>query len=77
MQRQTPLNARIVESRMGIPFAEYLQKCIKHLELKSSKSLLSGMGELMDEEMKAFVRTKLLAEVIGLLKFYKDFPITA
>jgi hypothetical protein len=77
MQRQTPLNARIVETRMGMPLGDYIQKCISHLELKNSRSLLSGMGELMDDEMKAFVRTKLMAEVIGLLKFYKDFPISA
>ena len=75
MQRQTPVNSRIVESRMGMPVGDYIQKYIGHLELKSSKGLLSGMGELMDDEMKVFVRNKLLTEVIGLLKFYKDFPI--
>jgi hypothetical protein len=30
---------------------------------------------LMDNDLKNFVRTKLRTETIGLLKFYKDFPI--
>ena len=75
MQRQTPINARIIETRMGMPLGDYIQKCIGYLELKNSRGLLSGMGELMDDEMKTFVRTKLLTEVIVHLKFYKDFPI--
>ena len=41
----------------------------------SDKGLLQGMGELMDDKMKKFVRVKMRSEVIGLLKFYKDFPI--
>jgi predicted nucleotidyltransferase component of viral defense system len=75
MQKQTPVNARIVETRMRMPCADYFQSCIGHLESMSSRGLLSGMGELMDNEMKKFVRTKLLAETIGFMKFYKEFPI--
>ena len=75
MQKQTPVNKRIVEARMEMPFPDYLQKCIEHLESKSDKGLLQGMGELMDNRMKKFVRVKMQSEVIGLLKFYKNFPI--
>ena len=75
MQRQTPVNKSIVESRMGMSLSEYLQACINHLEGMSDKGLLQGMGELMDSKMKRFVRVELRSEVIRLLKFYKDFPI--
>ena len=75
MKNQTPVNKNIVESRMGLSFTEYLQRCIEHLELISDKGLLQGMGELMDDKMKKIVRTKLRSEVIELLKFYKNFPI--
>ncbi len=75
MQNHTPLNVRIVENRMQLPFKDYLQKCIEHLESINPKNLLSGMGDLMDENLKAFVRTKLLPDTIGLMKFYKEFPI--
>ena len=75
MQRQTPINKGIVESRMGMPLTEYLQTCIEHLEEISNKGLLQGMGELMDNKMKRFVQVRMRSEVIKLLKFYKDYPI--
>lgn len=75
MQKQTPINKHIVESRMGISLEEYLQKCIDHLESISEKGLLQGPGELMDDSMKKFVQTKLRSEVIGLMNLYKKFPI--
>ncbi len=75
MQKQTPLNKEIVEARMEMPLADYMQKCIAHLENKSDRGILNGLGELMDEDMKKFVRTKLRTETISLLRFYKEFPI--
>ncbi len=75
MQKQTPVNKSIVEFRMGMSFTDYLLKCIKNLEAMTDKGLLQGMGELMDDKMKKIVRVKMRSEVIGLLKFYKDFPI--
>ena len=75
MQKQTPINKNIVESRMEMPYSDYLQKCIDTLESMTDKGLLQGLGELMDNDLKNFVRTKLRTDTIGLLKFYKDFPI--
>jgi hypothetical protein len=75
MQKQTPVNISIVELRMKMALADYLQKCIEHLESMSDKGLLQGMGEFMDEKMKKFVSVEMRSELINLLKFYKDFPI--
>lgn len=75
MKNQTPLNKSIIEKRMEMSFSDYLQKCIETLENKSDKGMLNGLGELMDNDMKKFVRTKLRTETITLLKFYKQFPI--
>lgn len=75
MQKQTPVNKNIIEFRMEMSYSDYLQKCIDTLESMSDKGLLQGLGELMDNDLKNFVRTKLRAETIGLLRFYKDFPI--
>lgn len=74
-QIQTPVNRRIVESRMNMPLDEYLQKCIGKLESMKDNVLLLGLGELTDDEMKKFVRTRLRSEVIGLLRFYKEYPV--
>ena len=75
MEKQTPLNNEIVESRMKMPLSEYLQNCIDNLATLNKKRMLQGMGELMNDELKQFVRTHLLEETISLLKLYKEFPI--
>lgn len=75
LQNRTPINKTIVEQRMNLPLADYIQSCIDSLEKTSDKGILNGLGELMDEETKKFVRTKLRTETIDLLRFYKEFPI--
>ena len=76
MQNHFPVNAEIVESRMNMPYAGYLQACIDRLESMNDEGILQGLGELMDNEMKNFVKTKLRKETINLLNFYKNYPIT-
>lgn len=75
MQRKTPINSKIVESRMEMSLSEHIQACINKLESMSDKGILQGMGELMDAKMKKFVRTEMRTEAIRLLNFYKDYPI--
>lgn len=75
MKNQTPINKAIVEGRMKMPLANYIQKCIDQLQSMTDKGMLNGLGELMNEEMKKFVRTELRKKTIALLMFYKEFPI--
>lgn len=75
MQRRTLLSKSTVENRMQIPLDRYLQNCIDLLETVQDRKLLFGLGELMDDEMKHFVRTKLRIETISLLRLYKEYPL--
>lgn len=75
MQKQFAINKSIVESRMNMPLSDYLQKCINTLESMSDKGMLNGLGELVDNDMKNFVRTRIRTETIQLVRFYKQFPI--
>ncbi|HBG23501.1 MAG: hypothetical protein A2266_03880 [Bacteroidetes bacterium RIFOXYA12_FULL_40_10] len=77
LQKQTPLNKKIIEVRTEMSLEGYIKKCIDQLESMSDRGMLNGLGELMDGGMKKFVRTKLRTETISLLKFCKDFPILA
>ena len=72
-----PVNANIVETRMGMPLQDYLQRCIETLEQVSDKTIMNGLGELTDGEIKKFAKTKLRKETITLLTFFKAFPVTA
>ena len=76
MENRTPVNKGLLESSIQMSFSSYLQNCIDTLNNYSGNSLLNGIGDLIDDKMKNFVRTKLLNEVIMLLQFYKEFPIT-
>ena len=63
-----PVNKEIVEKRTGMSFKDFLQKCIEALEKLPDRGILAGMGELLDEKQKAWVKAKLRAEVIFQLK---------
>lgn len=76
MKQRIAINKKIVEARMDMSLADYLQKCIDSLSQISDKGMLNDLGELMDQETKNFVKTKLRLETIDYLRFYKEFPIT-
>lgn len=75
MENRTPINRKVVKQRMGKSLEAYLQDCIDRLNSMSDRGMLNGLGELMDEDMKKFVKTKLRKETIQLLEFYKLCPI--
>ncbi len=77
LKLRTPINKQLVETRMQTSLEAYLQNCITSLEKISDRGILNGLGELMDETIKQFVRTKLRTETIELLQMYKEYPILA
>src|SRR3990167_8590210 len=68
LEKNWPINKAIIETRTGIPFKNYLQKCIGLLEKVGDKQILAGMGELLDKKQKAWVKVKLRAETIFQMK---------
>src|SRR6056297_3178551 len=75
MKQKTPVNKNIVEERANKSLDEYLDNCIIHIEKINNKHILDGLGELVDEKLKTFVREKLKTETIHWLKIYKEFPL--
>jgi len=75
MNQKTPINRSIVEQRMSKEFSEYVDLCIARVEKVNSKSLLNGLGELVDINLKEFVKTKLKTETVQLLNMYREFPL--
>jgi len=75
MQQETPINKTIVEKRMNMEFKQYIDACIKKIEKLPGKNLLNGIGELVDNNLKTFVREQLKEETIQLLKMYREFPL--
>ncbi|MEA3493270.1 MAG: nucleotidyl transferase AbiEii/AbiGii toxin family protein [Candidatus Margulisiibacteriota bacterium] len=72
LQHNWPVNKEIVEKRARISFKDFLRKCIHLLEKTSNRNILSGIGELVNDKQKAWVKSKLRMETIFLLKLKLD-----
>ena len=62
------INGQIVKERTGMELVAFLEQCIVMLENMDSKDILAGMGELLTEKQKAWVKTNLIADTIFHLK---------
>ncbi|MCF7795326.1 nucleotidyl transferase AbiEii/AbiGii toxin family protein [Patescibacteria group bacterium] len=70
LQNNWPINTEIIEKRTNMKFKEFMQECIYLLDKMSKQNILSGVGELINEKQKDWVRKKLKSETIFLLKLY-------
>jgi hypothetical protein len=48
---------------------------MRKIEKVPEKNMLHGLGELMDDRVKSFVRSRLKSEVLSLLEIYRAFPL--
>lgn len=62
------INKEIIKLRTGCDFEEFITKCIKLIENKNNRNILGGIGELLDEKQKYWVKENLKPETIFLLK---------
>jgi len=62
------INKEIVEKRTGEHFKKYLKRCLKFVKKASEKHLLTGMGELLDEKTKNWVKENLKKDLLFFLK---------
>ena len=72
LQNIWPINEEIIKERSGISFKNYLKKCIAFVEKYNDKYILQGMGELLTEKQKAWVKADLKNETVFLLKVLLD-----
>lgn len=62
------LNDELLEKRTKTPVKQYLNKCIKLLENWPLESMLGGLGELVDNKTKDWIKANLIKDTIFLLK---------
>jgi hypothetical protein len=63
-----PINKKIVEQRTNMPFKKFLGACVDALGKVDNNDILAGMGELLTEKQKAWVKANLVTDTIFLLK---------
>lgn len=66
------INKEIIEDRTKMSFPDYLKKCINFVENISNRSILFGIGELIDEKQKIWIKSKLKQDTIFLLKLMME-----
>lgn len=60
-----PVNKKIIEDRMKVPYKKFLKNAINAVEKKvDERDILSGIGELLTEKQKAWVKAKLKPEML-------------
>ncbi len=64
------INKDMIKSRTGYNLKEYFKKCLQFVEKINNKQILQGLGELVNEEQKKWIKNNLKKEVIFFLKFY-------
>ena len=75
MKNRTHLIKAILDMRLKCSFDEYLDKCISRVSDISETRILDGMGELLDPELKRWVKADLVKEFISLAEMYKAMPL--
>lgn len=63
-----PINKQIIKERTGMSFKDFLKKCISLVEKVDNTDILAGMGELLDEKQKVWIKINLKKEILFLLK---------
>jgi len=65
------MNVDVVRARTGKSIKEYLADCMDIIEKVKDNEILSGLGELIGEKEKAWVKAHLRKETVLLLKNYQ------
>lgn len=68
LQNDWPINEKIVAERTGEPLKVFMQKCADALEKFDNSKILAGIGELLNEKQKIWVKSSLKRDVLFLLK---------
>lgn len=68
LKERWDINHQIVERRTSLSFNDFLQKAIDALEKFDDTAILAGMGELLDNKQKSWVKAHLIEDTIFQLR---------
>ena len=66
------INEEIIKLKTGLSLKEYLSKCIEFIEQLSDRHILEGLGELVNNKQKDWIRNSLKKDTIFLIKAYQE-----
>jgi len=68
LKNDWPINQAVIEERTKMKFSDFLNKLIQSIEKLPERGILAGMGELLDEKTKNWVKLHLKEDLLFLLK---------
>ncbi len=73
-QQSFDINEAIIQERTGKTLSLFLETVIQKIKsLPKNYNILDGLGEVLSEKQKYFVKQKLLWELLWYIEFKKDF----
>lgn len=72
LKNNWPINIDIIKKRTEMPFEVFINHCVNALEKMSDRNILSGIGELLEQKQKSWVKANLRKDTIFLLKLILD-----
>jgi predicted nucleotidyltransferase component of viral defense system len=75
MKQRLVLRKSILDLRLKGTFEDYMDKAIEAVIAISGNRILDGIGELLDPELKKWVKTDLISEFALLAAMYKEMQL--
>ena len=75
MKQRLVLRKSILDLRLKGTFEDYMGKAIEAVTAISGNRILDGIGELLDPELKKWVKTDLTSEFASLAAMYKEMQL--
>lgn len=72
MKNNWDVNKEMVKLRTGIDLKEYFKGCIKKVEKIDERYILQGLGEILDEQQKHWIRKNIKKDILFFLRFYLE-----
>ncbi len=62
----------IIHLRTGMAVKDYIEKCITFIDSVNQRNILQGLGEVLDEKLKSWVKNHLILETVFYLRDYLE-----
>lgn len=78
LHKNTGINPHIIQLRTGLDVTDYVTLCAERVRNTSPKTLVQGLGELLDGNVtKSFVKNSMIEETASLLELFSLSPVIA
>jgi len=72
LKNKWSINETVLTENTGLSLSKALEQAIKKVSAIEKRQILQGLGELIDEKQKAWIREKLIDETVFYLRLYQE-----